>query len=91
MANTRFEVLFSGNVQGVGFRHTALIASRAFQVEGTVQNLPDGSVQIIVEGTPETIKRFILEVSDSTHGKVHNTDIIRKPPTGEFSAFEIVR
>ena len=90
MANERFEVYFSGIVQGVGFRYTVIRASRSFAVGGTVQNLPDGRVKMVAEGEAATIERFIQQVCESTHGNVKETEISRFPPTGQFSGFEIV-
>ena len=43
-------VWFSGRVQGVGFRFTALQVAREFEVAGYVENLYDGRVCIEAEG-----------------------------------------
>jgi acylphosphatase len=90
MATVRIEVFFSGNVQGVGFRFTALQASQGFGVLGTVQNLPDGRVKMVLEGEPGTIDEFILAVSETTSGNVSGTEINRSSATGEFSGFQVV-
>jgi acylphosphatase len=90
MASSRFEVYFSGRVQGVGFRYTAKQVASSFDVVGTVQNLPDRRVKMVVEGEAETIESFIQRVCESTHGNVAETEISRFPATGRFSGFEIV-
>jgi len=55
-------VTFSGNVQGVGFRcRTKRIASR-HSIVGYVKNLPDGSVELYVEGEEEACHRFVDNV-----------------------------
>lgn len=62
--NGRFAsiVNFSGNVQGVGFRkRTKRIASNHL-VGGYVKNLPDGSVELYVEGNEEDCQRFVDNV-----------------------------
>ena len=87
----RFEIYFSGSVQGVGFRFTSKQVSRRFDVVGTVQNLTDGRVKMICEGDPAQIRAFIEQVAQSTHGRVADTEILDKPITGEFTGFEIVR
>jgi len=87
----RFEIYFSGSVQGVGFRFTSKQVSRLYDVVGTVQNLADGRVKMICEGDPAQIRGFIEEVAQSTHGQVTDTEILDKPLTGEFKGFEIVR
>src|ERR1039458_5768136 len=43
-------VFFTGHVQGVGFRYTALQAAKEVEVAGFVTNLPDGRVQLEAEG-----------------------------------------
>ncbi|MEE3179555.1 MAG: acylphosphatase [Verrucomicrobiota bacterium] len=37
-------VIFSGRVQGVGFRYTTREIATGFDVVGAVRNLPDGTV-----------------------------------------------
>ena len=59
MAIERMVVLFSGRVQGVGFRQTTVEIARAFPLAGTVRNLSDGRVELMVEGAPENIN-FLL-------------------------------
>ena len=91
MANQRQEIYFTGRVQGVGFRHTAKMTSRSFEVFGTVQNLPDGRVKMVVEGESGEIEQFILAVAESTYGNVRETHITQSQATGEFSSFDVIR
>jgi len=51
-------ILYSGHVQGVGFRYTAKATARGFDVTGTVRNLPDGRVELVAEGTREELEDF---------------------------------
>ncbi|MFK7768701.1 MAG: acylphosphatase [Mariniblastus sp.] len=91
MADKKYEILFSGQVQGVGFRHTAKNVSRNYDLVGTVQNLRDGRVKMVLEGDSETIERFIAEVSESTYGNVRETEITQSLPTGQFASFDVIR
>ena len=86
----RNEIYFSGSVQGVGFRFTSKQASRNYNVTGTVENLADGRVKMICEGDHAQIQAFIVEVGQSTYGRVTKTEILDKPFTGEFELFDIV-
>jgi acylphosphatase len=43
----------SGRVQGVGYRRFAQKAAVEVGVDGWVRNLDDGSVEVLVIGTPE--------------------------------------
>ncbi|MFA7344979.1 MAG: acylphosphatase [Terrimicrobiaceae bacterium] len=59
------QVHYEGRVQGVGFRWTVKSLSREFDVAGTVQNLPDGRVEIVAQGDEtdeflDAIRRSVL-------------------------------
>lgn len=66
MAGTvlRLTAVFEGRVQGVGFRWQTLRVARGFEVAGTVQNLPDGTVRLVAEGVPAEVRAFAGAVRD---------------------------
>lgn len=49
---------FVGQVQGVGFRWTALHVATTLNLTGWVRNMYDGSVQMELQGTDDQIARF---------------------------------
>ena len=49
MPDLRYDITFTGRVQGVNFRWTACRAAGKYQVSGWVRNEPDGSVRCLVE------------------------------------------
>lgn len=51
--STRFVV--SGMVQGVGFRWFVARHARALGLTGYARNLPDGSVEVVVNGPEEAL------------------------------------
>ena len=55
----RLEAWFSGHVQGVGFRFQALQVAKGFIVTGFVQNLSDGRVYLVAEGSADEVKAFL--------------------------------
>lgn len=67
-------VHFSGRVQGVGFRYSALGMAREFDVAGYVQNLPDGRVRLEVEGEAGEVARFVAAVEEQMRGYVHRVE-----------------
>jgi acylphosphatase len=86
----RYEVvLFSGHVQGVGFRYTALRVAQGFEVAGFVQNLADGRVRVEVEGAPAEIDAFVAAVQEHMEGYVRKTErqAASRPP--QFHGFTI--
>lgn len=50
--------IVSGKVQGVFYRASARDVAKSLGLTGSVWNLPDGSVQIEVEGEQEVINKF---------------------------------
>lgn len=51
----RFALLFSGSVQGVGFRWTNQELARERNLTGWVQNLPDGTVSMEIQGSARSV------------------------------------
>jgi len=82
-------VLFSGHVQGVGFRYTSLQVAKEFEVSGYVQNLPDGRVQLEVEGRKEEVQGFIKAVEERMHGCIRNLERSARTRPAQFSGFVI--
>jgi acylphosphatase len=62
------QYLFSGRVQGVGFRYQTKQLAKGFDVLGSVCNLPDGRVELQIMGDEEEIDEFIQELHDSPLG-----------------------
>lgn len=48
-----------GRVQGVGFRVHAQARAHSLGVAGWIRNLPDGSVEAVLQGDPEHIEEWI--------------------------------
>ncbi len=59
MAVVRAHVIFSGFVQGVGFRFTTKMLARSYALTGWVRNLADGTVEIEAQGEKEEVRRFV--------------------------------
>ena len=85
----RRTVLFSGRVQGVGFRFTACQVARPFHVAGFVRNLPDGRVELVAEGEPAELDAFVSAVSDAMGGLIRHVESIEGDARGEFDGFDI--
>jgi len=85
----RWKIFFSGHVQGVGFRFQTRTVSQRFDVTGWVANLSNGDVQVIVEGDPAELQRFVDEIQTAMGGYIRRTEIEKGAATGEFSGFEI--
>ncbi|MGM0506414.1 MAG: acylphosphatase [Bacteroidota bacterium] len=56
-------LLFTGNVQGVGFRAYTRRAARTAGVTGWVRNLADGRVEILLQGDPDRVDGVIQQIA----------------------------
>ena len=55
----KWHIIFSGTVQGVGFRYTSKMLAHRWGVSGWVRNLRTGEVEMFVEGEPEQLQNFL--------------------------------
>lgn len=53
------EIIFKGEVQGVGFRAKTARLGQELEVKGTVCNLPDGSVKVVAQGSDDAISNLV--------------------------------
>jgi acylphosphatase len=83
------EVVFRGQVQGVGFRYTTRQIAGRFRVVGFVRNQPDGTVQLVVEGEPAELDRFIQAVAAEFDRNITDQTSQVSPATGQFSHFSV--
>jgi acylphosphatase len=72
MALERRRVICSGRVQGVGFRATCRWLAGGFEIVGYVRNLPDGRVEIVAEGEPGEIDRYIHAIGIEMGGFIRD-------------------
>lgn len=82
-------VYFSGRVQGVGFRYTALQVAKEFEVAGWASNLADGRVLLEAEGTPQMVKDYIAALEARMHGYIRKIERHADNRVAQFSGFTI--
>lgn len=88
MQRTTLKIL--GTVQGVGFRAACKREAQRVGLVGYVQNLIDGSVELVAEGKEEDLKKFI-DWCYTGNGLAIVQKITTRwsDPTSEFSVFLI--
>ena len=89
MATRRSTCLFSGNVQGVGFRYTAMNIAQAYDVVGYVRNVSDGRVELVIEGGEADRQGMVSEVKEHMGDFISDVQVTESVATGEFSRFFI--
>jgi acylphosphatase len=91
MARVARHLFLSGRVQGVGFRWHCRSAASAAGVDGWVRNLPDGRVEVWIEGPPEAVERMHAWLARGPSG-ARVTGLDEAPAAPEVLAgFEIRR
>lgn len=82
----------TGRVQGVSYRASTASEARRLGVVGWVRNLPDGSVELEVEGPDEKVAALLAWCE---HGppsaRVERVAVEELAPTGADPAFAVVR
>lgn len=83
-------ILYTGQVQGVGFRYTVRSVARGFEVVGMVRNLLDGRVELVAEGEREELEAFRQAVHESGLGPhIRHEEVHWHPAEGGLRGFEI--
>jgi len=95
----RVRAVFSGTVQGVGFRYTTRrLAAGAGAggagavgegAAGWVRNLADGTVELVAEGPREDLVQLVEAVEQAMAGYVTSTALEWSAAAGGLAGFEI--
>jgi acylphosphatase len=88
-AHLRKTVLYRGHVQGVGFRYTTRSIAKRYEVNGFVRNLPDGQVELVVEGEKHEVNAFLDDVRERMIRQIRDERVDTQGATGEFAGFDI--
>ena len=86
---TRLHAVFSGRVQGVGFRFTAERMARRFPVAGYVRNLTDGKVEMTAEGEKSALEEFLAALREAFGENIRDVKAEWSRATGEYEKFSI--
>tara|TARA_B100001029_G_scaffold61891_1_gene50102 strand:+ start:73 stop:351 length:279 start_codon:yes stop_codon:yes gene_type:complete len=88
------KILYSGRVQGVGFRYECKRIAMGFEVNGTVENLDDGSVNLCVVGDELEVQDFLQEIlinSNLSHHIIdHHEELLSTEELHDINGFSII-
>lgn len=85
----RRECRFRGRVQGVGFRYIVQNLAMQYNVLGYVRNLPDGRVELVMEGPDQEMDGLLDDVNRKMNEFIKGLDQTVASATGEFDQFAI--
>jgi acylphosphatase len=71
----------------VGFRYTAQNLALQYNVAGYVRNMPDGRVELVMEGPDPEMDDLIDSLQRKMNGYIRQMDRQVENATGEFSRF----
>jgi len=76
--------LVFGKVQGVYFRHSTRLEARKLNIRGLARNLPDGSVEVLAQGTAAAVDELRRWLG---RGPAHaRVDEVREIPPGDIES-----
>jgi acylphosphatase len=88
--DVRVRAVVHGRVQMVGFRAFVMRHAGDAGLSGTVRNLPDGSVEAILEGPRATVERLVELLHEGpTHARVERVEVANEVPTGTLPAMMV--
>ncbi|MBW3541084.1 MAG: acylphosphatase [Planctomycetes bacterium] len=85
----RRRVNYGGRVQGVGFRVTTAGLARNRPVTGYVRNLADGTVEVVAEGRPQDVERFLAEVASMFGRYIRDVRESEAAADETFTSFDV--
>ena len=86
----RKRVRYRGRVQGVGFRATCHSIASRHAVGGFVRNLPDGTVELEIEGMAPEVETVLSEVAQRMEPYIQSANVTAQPVRNEQD-FRITR
>lgn len=85
----RWNVIFSGRVQHVGFRYTAYYLARSLYLTGWVDNRRDGCVEMEVQGNISKMRKLVIQLKSQVHIRIEHMEIREIEPIPYERRFEV--
>jgi len=82
-------IIFTGRVQGVGFRFTAHRIADRHRLTGFVRNLPNATVEMLAQGASADIDNCITDIKQAFLRYITETKITDLAPNPQYTDFRI--
>ena len=84
----RMHAIVVGEVQGVGFRYFVHEVANSLPITGWVRNRRDGSVEVLAEGTPQSLGMLLHALKEGPRSaRVYEVREEWTEAIGEFTSF----
>lgn len=85
----RRRLIYSGRVQGVGFRYTVASIAKHYPVAGYVRNLRDGTVELVLDGSSATVDAMLGEIAEAFRGNIDGCRPSEVVDAEQFAGFTV--
>ncbi|MBM3244275.1 MAG: acylphosphatase [Candidatus Omnitrophica bacterium] len=82
-------LLYSGRVQGVGFRFSTVNFADGLSISGWVRNLSGGKVEVMAEGEEKDLMDFLSRIKMHFGSYISDVEARWQAATGDYHDFEI--
>lgn len=89
MEKVRKHIIFTGRVQGVGFRYRASYAARSLGITGWVRNNYDGSVEMETQGNEASIHHMLTMINKDSYIVIEKMDTKKIPLQEQENGFHV--
>lgn len=85
----RYNMIFKGRVQGVGFRYKSYLLANELGLTGDVNNLYDGDVELNIQGDREKIDLFLEKLAKDRFIRIDDIEIKEKELIKDEKKFKL--
>lgn len=85
----KIHILYSGNVQRIGFRYYARQLARENKINGWVKNTADDKVELVAEGEEKALKDFLDKINQNFSDYIKDVKAQWRESTGDLKDFSI--
>lgn len=85
----RYNMIFKGRVQGVGFRYKSYLLANELGLTGDVNNLYDGDVELNIQGDREKIDLFLEKLAKDRFIRIDDIEIKEKKLIKDEEKFKL--
>ena len=85
----RYNMIFKGRVQGVGFRYKSYLLANELGLAGDVNNLYDGDVELNIQGDREKIDLFLEKLAKDRFIRIDDIEIKEKELIKDEEKFKL--